>query len=258
MDLVEGILRTLTSQTSYRDLEVVFIDNSRGAHPDGIRRLTESGATVVERHEPFNWSRLNNAGAEIASGDLLHFLNDDMEAIDSDWMDDLVRHVQRPEVGVVGSMLLYPDGMIQHAGVFLVGHGGGAAHFLQGLDPDDDLYLDLQHVTREVSAVTGACLMVARATFEEVGGFDEGLEVSGNDVDFCIRVAATGRRVLWTPRSRLIHHESRSRGSVPYLPDQTRLWDRWEPLLRAGDPYFNPNLDQDRVDCDLDWGRLES
>ena len=202
--------------------------------------------------------RLNNAGAAAASGELLLFLNDDVEATDPDWMDDLVRQVRRPSVGVVGSMLLYPDGMIQHAGVLLVGHGGGAAHWFQGLDPDDDLYLDLQRVTREVSAVTGACLMVERSVFEELGGFDEELEVSGNDVDFCMRVAATGRRVLWTPHSRLVHHESRSRSSVPYVPDQARLWERWEAMLRSGDPCFSPNLDADRADCDLDWGRLDA
>jgi len=257
MDLVQGILETLAERTAYPDLERIFIDNGRGAHPDGVRTLVESGATVIERNEPFNWSRLNNAGAAAASGELLLFLNDDVKAIEPGWMDDLVQQVQRPDVGVVGSLLLYPDGAIQHAGVLLVGHGGGAAHLLQGLDPDDALYLDMQRVRREASAVTGACLMVERSTFEEVGGFDEELEVSGNDVDFCLRVATTGRRVLWTPYSHLIHHESRSRGSVAYVPDQVRLWRRWSSALRAGDPFFNPNLDQDRVDCDLDWSRLE-
>ena len=257
IDLVRGILETLRHRTAYPDLDLVFIDNGRGAHPEGVRALRESGANVVERHEPFNWSRLNNVGAAAASGDLLLFLNDDVEAIDPGWLDDLVSQVRRPGVGVVGSLLLYPDGTIQHAGVLLVGHGGGAAHLLQGLDPEDELYLDMQRVRREVSAVTGACLMVERSTFEELGGFDEELEVSGNDVDFCLRVTATGRRVLWTPYSRLVHHESRSRGSVPYVPDQTRLWERWGPSLKAGDPYSNPHLDEDRVDCDLDWRRLD-
>ena len=166
MDLVRGILETLAERTAYPDLERIFIDNGRGAHPEGVRALVESGATVIERHEPFNWSRLNNVGAAAASGELLLFLNDDVEAIEPGWMDDLVQQVQRPEVGVVGSLLLYPDGAIQHAGVLLVGHGGGAAHLLQGLDPDDALYLDMQRVRREVSAVTGACLMVERSTFD--------------------------------------------------------------------------------------------
>ena len=108
----------------------------------------------------------------------------------------------------------------------------------------------------EVSALTGACLLVSREVFDEVGGFDERFVVSGNDTDFCLRVARTGRANIWTPDSVLIHHEGRSRRAVAYLGDESRLWDSWSERLRAGDPYFNPNLAPDRLDCSLDATRL--
>ncbi len=255
-ELVADLLGLLDERTAYEPREVVVLDNSRGRNPDGIALLAEAGVTLVECDEPFNWARLSNIGAARASGELLLFLNDDMHADDRGWLDALVQLALEPDVGAVGPLLLYPDGTIQHAGIFLVGHGGGAAHLLQGLDPADDLYLDLQHLTREVSAVTGACLLVRREAFEEVGGFDERFRVSGNDVDLCLRLNASGRRVLWTPQSVLFHEEGRSRRGVDYLGDEGRLWERWGDLLASGDRYYNPNLSEDRVDCDLDWSRL--
>ena len=252
-ELVVDLLHLLEQGTAYERKELVVLDNSRGRNPDGISLLREARATVIERDEPFNWARLSNAGATQAAGELLLFLNDDVQAVGEGWLDALVRGISPADVGAVGPLLLYPDGTIQHAGIFLVGLGGGAAHLLQGLDPADDLYLDLQYVTREVSAVTGACLLVRRVAFEAIDGFDERYQVSGNDVDFCLRLWESGRRVLWTPNSVLQHAEGRSRRGVDYLADEGRLWDRWGDLLRNGDPYFNPNLAQDRVDCDLAW-----
>jgi GT2 family glycosyltransferase len=256
-DLVAGTLALLTEATAYPDLEVIVLDNSRGRHPDGVARLAGAAVTLLECDESFNWARFSNMGARRSTGELLLFLNDDMEATHPTWLEELVRVGVRPDVGAVGPLLLYPDGTIQHAGVLIVSHGGGAAHLFQGLDPAADLYLDLQRVARESSAVTGACLLVPRADFEAVGGFDEALAVSGNDVDFCLRLVAAGRRVLWTPRSVLVHHEGRSRRNVAYLRDEGRLWERWSHRLSAGDPYSNPNLAQDRVDLDLDWSRIK-
>jgi glycosyltransferase involved in cell wall biosynthesis len=124
------------------------------------------------------------------------------------------------------------------------------------MDPAVGLYLDLHRVAREVSAVTGACLLVRRSVFAEAGGFDEALSVVGNDVDFCLRLARLGRRTIWTPAGTLVHHESLSRSGVSHLADEGRVWDRWADLLLTGDPYYNPNLAQDRVDCGLDWDRV--
>lgn len=255
-ELVADLLDLLGEWTAYEPKEIVVLDNSRGRNSDGIELLKDAGVELVECDEPFNWARLSNRGAAHASGDLLLFLNDDMHTDDRGWLEPLVQLALQPDVGAVGPLLVYPDGTIQHAGIFLVGHGGGAAHLLQGLDPTQDLYLDLQHVTREVSAVTGACLLVRREAFDEVGGFDERFRVSGNDVDFCLRLNASGRRVLWAPQSVLLHEEGRSRRGVDYLGDEGRLWERWGDELASGDPYHSLNLSQDRVDCDLDWSRL--
>ena len=253
MDLVEPCVTSLTTRTSYPDYELVFLDNSRGANPDGIEFLRSRGHRVIERDEPFNWARLNNVGARAASGELLLFLNDDIEVTDADWLTELVRLAMRPDVGTVGALLTFPDGRIQHAGVVLVGHGGGAMHLMHKADPTQDGYLDLHRVVRETTANTGACLMVSRAHFELIDGFDEDLEVVGNDIDLCLRLNERGYRSLWTPYSTLIHHESLSRMSVSIIPDETRMWRRWSAVLRAGDPNFNPNLAQDRPDCTIDW-----
>ncbi len=255
MEFVSGAMASL-ERTGYARTEAIFIDNSRGRHRDGIAFLRGQDVTVLERDEPFNWARLNNDGARVAKGDLLLFINDDVEATEPDWLEEMVRQALRPEIGVVGSHLRYPDGSIQHAGVFLVGHGGGAVHLFRGMDPDGDLYLDWHRMAREVSAVTGACMLVPRGVFNQVGGFDEELAIVGNDVDLCLRIARTGKRVVVEPRAVLVHHESQSRGGVDHFPDEGRMWERWSDVLTSGDPHYNPNLSQDRVDASLDWHRV--
>lgn len=254
-DLVETTLAYLNT-TSYSHLECIFLDNGRGENADGIATLRRNGATVIERDQPFNWAALSNDGARESSGELLLFLNDDLHADDPDWLTELVRQAVRPEVGVVGPLLLYPDGRIQHAGVFTVGHGGGGVHLLHGLDPAGDLHLDLHRVAREVTAVTGACLMVGRRTFLDVGGFNEDLAVVGNDIDLCLRIAGNGKATIWTPAATLVHAESASRSTVNHLPDEDRMWKYWSDVLLGGDPYYNPNLSPHRVDARVDWDRV--
>jgi GT2 family glycosyltransferase len=253
-DLVQMCLRTLLKHTTWDDLQIVFVDNSRGRNPDGISLLREAGVTVLERDEPFNWAKLNNAGARASDGEVLLFLNDDIEAgEDASWLESMVRLVMRPEIGAVGPLLSYPDGRIQHGGVFLVGHGGGAMHLLHRVDPTQAIPQSLHQVTRETSAVTGACLMVRRDAFEDIGGFDEELSVVGNDIDFCLRLTRHGFRNLWTSDAVLVHHESLSRAQVSYFADERRMWDRWGERLKMGDPFYNPNLSQTRPDLALAW-----
>jgi glycosyltransferase involved in cell wall biosynthesis len=194
---------------------------------------------------------LNNVGAAASDGDLLLFLNDDIEVIDGEWLSELVAQASRPNVGAAGAMLLYPDGRIQHGGIWLVDHGGGARHHLHFLKPDEKIYQNLQHVVREVSGNTGACLMMRREVFDELGGFDEELAVVGNDLDMCLRLRMAGYRNLWTPFSRLIHYESISRKNTSISADEGRMWKRWEKAFMAGDPFYNPNLTQLRTDCSL-------
>ena len=164
LEFVREVVESLTSRTAYQNVELLFIDNSRGKHPEGIAYLQAQGLTVLERDEPFNWAKLNNDGARLAQGELLLFLNDDVEVTDPEWLGVLVRHALRDGVGAVGPLMTYPDGKIQHIGVFLVGHGGGAVHLFHGMTPGDGLYLGLDRVTREVSSLTGACLLVPSST----------------------------------------------------------------------------------------------
>lgn len=251
LDLVKTCIESIRNHTKYPAYELIFLDNGHGKYPDGIQYLHEQKVRVIEHHEDFNWARLNNIGAAAASGDMLLFMNDDIEVTESNWLDELVSQVARPEIGVVGALLLYPNGCIQHAGIFLVDHGGGARHYLQFLDPTKEIYQHLHQTVREVSANTGACFIVRRNVFDEVNGFDENFAIVGNDVDMCLRIAAAGYRNLWTPFAQLIHHESLSRKHIPINTDERKIWQRWQTDLISGDPFYNPNLTKVKSDCSL-------
>lgn len=253
LDLVRPCLDSLVRNSDYPDYEVIILDNSRGQNPEGIRWLGEQGFQIVECNESFNWARLNNRGAEVATGDLLLFLNDDIEIRQSDWLLELARQAVRPEIGAVGCKLHYPNGALQHAGVFLVNYGGGGLHLFHKMTADRHIYQRLDLRVREVSAVTGACLMVSRDKYDAVGGFDEELAVVGNDVDFCLRLLKRGQRNLWTPRCTLIHHESISRESSVPPEDERAMWRRWGEQFNAGDHYYNPNLSLTKWDCSQEY-----
>jgi glycosyltransferase involved in cell wall biosynthesis len=154
--------------------------------------------------------------------------------------------------------MTYPDGTIQHAGVLLVGYGGGAIHLFRGMRPGRDIYLGLDQVAREVSAVTGACMLVSRPVFDELGGFEESLAVVGNDVDLCLRIWRSGKRVLLEPASSVIHHESQSRSGIDHSDDEERMWARWAGAFEAGDSHYNPNLSSERFDAGLAWERVSA
>ena len=227
LELVGTCFESLRTLTTYLNYEIIFIDNSCGHHPEGIRYLHQQNVQVIEDSGPFNWSRLNNVGVAAAHGELLLFLNDDIEITDGNWLSELVAQALRPEVGTVGASLLYPDGRIQHGGVFLVEHGGACVHYLQFLNPQKQIYQNLHQTVREVSGNTGACLMVRQNVFSALGGFDEDYTIVGSDVDLCFRISQAGYRNIWTPFAQLIHHESVSRKNAPIDLDEFRLWQLW-------------------------------
>lgn len=196
-------------------------------------------------NEPFNFSRMNNIAAAQAQGDYLVFLNDDTEVISPAWLEAMIEHAQTSGVGVVGGKLLYPDGSIQHGGMFLVQQGAGTRHAFRYLRQAQNSYFNLLGVVRNCSAVTFACALVAKRIFDEAGGLDENLKVECNDVDFCLRVIEKGYRNVWTPFSVLYHKELASRVKTHYPEDIAGYWKKWETLTAKGDPYFNPNLSQD-------------
>lgn len=249
LELIKPCLETLNKLSEYTHYEVIVLDNSRGKYPEGIRYLQQSKVRLVECDFDFNWPQLNNIGVSHANGEYLLFLNDDIEITDPAWLGELLKQAQRPTVGAVGPMLYYPEGKIQHAGVRLVDQGGGATHLFHKLAPSDNLYGQLHRLPREVSANTGACLLVSRAKFEEVGGFDESLRVVGNDIDLCLKLLSKGYVNIWTPRSALIHHESISRKATEHPEDEATMWQRWGQHFKAGELYYNPNLATLAADC---------
>jgi GT2 family glycosyltransferase len=258
-DHADDLERCLASlnRSSYLQREVVIVENN-STDPDtfcAYERLTDRpGVRLVVWPRRFNYSAINNFAARHASGEVLLFLNNDVELLDEDWLDWMLGHALRPETGVVGAKLLYPDGTVQHAGLQL-GLPGGAGHGHLGSPGDSAGDHGRLIVTQNVSAVTGACLMIRREVFEEVGGFDEGLPVSFNDVDLCLKVRAQGYRVVWTPDARLVHHESRTRGRdttwwqiALAQSESRRLLSRWPACRDQADPYYSPNLTHQRTD----------
>ena len=202
---------------------------------------------VLPFNDSFNYSRINNFAVGQARGDLLLFLNNDTEVITSDWMEEMISHAQRQEIGAVGVKLLLPNNVVQHGGV-IVGLGGVARHVFYGNQSSDPGYMGLASVTRNYSAVTAACLMMRRKIFEEVGGFDEELDVAYNDVDLCLKTIKHGYYIVWTPHATLYHYESASRGQIQPERNTRYFCDKWKEFLEDGDPFYNPQLALDRGD----------
>jgi len=239
--------------SGYDRWELVLVDNqSWQPETAALRRLLEQDprCRVVDDRRPFSWAAINNTAAQQADGEVLLFLNSDVEGREPGWLEAMVEHAQRPEVGAVGARLLYPDGRIQHAGV-VMGLGGSASGHAYCLCPGDEPgYLGHAEMVRNYSAVTGAAMMVRTAVFAELGGFDERFAVCFNDVDFCLRLGQAGYLVVYTPFAELVHHESSTRGLAIDGGDVDEMMRRWAPVI-GRDPYFNPNLDARRPEFAL-------
>jgi ADP-heptose:LPS heptosyltransferase/GT2 family glycosyltransferase len=238
---VETCVNSLRARTTYPDYEIICADNIPTAKLAWKIWLREAADKVVDMPDAFNWSTFNNRAAEVAVGEYLLFLNDDIEIIQDDWLDALVEHAQRPDVGIVGPQLLYRDGTVQHAGMFLATNGIGR-HAFRYAAADDGCYFGLALTQRNVMAVTGACMLVRRETFEQLGRFDEAHQIVNNDLDFCLRAHRAGLLTVFTPYATLTHHELASRANMKDVYDLTHFDAAWKTTFAAGDPYFNPRL----------------
>jgi ADP-heptose:LPS heptosyltransferase/GT2 family glycosyltransferase len=238
---VAACLRTLRANTAYRNFEIICIDNIPSELRGWKKRVRKGADKVVDLPGKFNWSRFNNRAAEQASGEYLLFLNDDIEVQRPDWLDALLEHAQRPEVGIVGGQLLYPDRKVQHAGIFLTTLGAGR-HSFRFLAEDDPGYFGLALTQRNVVAVTGACMLMRRDVFERLGKFDEAHEVVNNDVDLCLRAWKAGLSIVYTPYAQLTHHELASRAQIKDVFDSGHFANQWRTLYATGDPFFSPRL----------------
>ena len=257
-NLLERCLSGLLDKTEYPAIEVLIVDNgSTEADALALLHRLSGDARIRVLHDtsPFNWSALNNLAAKHATGEVLLLLNNDISVVQPGWLRSMVGHAMRPDVGVVGARLLFPDGRLQHGGV-LLGPRGAAVHALTGAADDEAGYLAQVMVLRDLSAVTGACLAIRRALFDELGGLEqEHLRVAWSDIDLCLRAREAGYRVLWDPDATLVHHEMATRGQDVSLAQQARheverayMRRRW-PDATDRDPYLNPALraDPDRL-----------
>jgi GT2 family glycosyltransferase len=248
-DLMERCVEGLLHRTKHPALDVTIVDNdSREERTAQLFAAYRGLKTVHVLPYPgeFNWSAMNNAGASAAGGDILLFLNNDTDALEEDWLHEIAMQAARTEVGAVGAKLLYPDGTVQHAGVWL-GPGQFARHFMRLSARRDEGYMGQLALTRNLSAVTGACLAIRRELFREMSGFDESFPVSYGDLDLCLRLVQRGYRIVWTPYAELLHLESASRGSSEQRwrkekADRDRFAARWQREINE-DPFFNPNLE---------------
>jgi GT2 family glycosyltransferase len=247
--LLQTTLESIWSRTDYDRYEIIIVDN-QSTEADAVEYLASlrSRCQVQPWSNPFNYSALNNFGVTHSRGEQLLFLNNDVEVTHGDWLTAMLEHAQRPDVGAVGARLLYGDGRIQHAGV-VVGINRVAANAFRSWPGQTLGNLRLADLTRDCSAVTGACMMVPRRIFDEVGGFDERLRVVLNDVDLCLKIRQRGYLVVYTPHASLYHYEGSSRGRLHPPPDEKVFEERWRGFLDRGDPYYNPNL-SNRYD---DW-----
>ncbi len=250
VDLLKTCIDSILEKTTYRNYEIILINNN-SKEEETLAYFKEAegnhdGVRIIVKDAPieFNWSKLNNIGMEIAQGDVYICMNNDMQVIEPEWMTRLVEKAVRPEVGVVGGLLLYEDGTIQHAGV-IIGMGGWADHVFKGMEPKHygSPYVSPM-VTRNVSAVTGACLAVSKATIEKIGNFDENFIVCGSDIELALRANQNGLFNIYDPYVKLYHYESKSRDARDIPKVDFDLSDKmYKSYRKEGDPYYNNNLD---------------
>jgi len=250
LDLTIRSVNSILQKTRYKHFNILLISNN--SDPDETLKplkdfiANKNNISLLEYNKPFNYSAINNYAAKNTHSKYLLFLNNDTEVITEKWLIEMISQMQRPDTGVVGSLLLYPDDTVQHAGIITgLGHVAGHAH--RGLHKDSPGYMNRLRCVQEYSAVTGACLLTQRDVFESLGGFDqENLPISNNDVDYCLRVRETGKKVLWTPKAILYHYESKSRNHDLSDSELERFNSEINYMKKRhnlnNDPFFNDNF----------------
>jgi glycosyltransferase involved in cell wall biosynthesis len=251
VEILKKCIESIQQKTDYENWEMLVVDN-QSVEPqthtyfEQIQRDTR--IKVIRYEKPFNYSAMNNYAVQFSQGEILALLNNDVEVITGEWLSEMVSHAMRPEIGAVGAKLLYSNGLVQHAGVIL-GIGGVAGHAHKYLKGCDHGYCHRAIISQNLSAVTGACLVVRKSIHEEVGGLNEvSLAVAFNDIDFCLKLLAAGYQNIYTPYAKLYHHESISRGHndtpekhAVYAQELDYMKNSWGDRLKL-DPAYNPNL----------------
>ena len=250
VEVLSQAVESILEKTTYDKYEIIILDNQSCKREtfDFFKEVEHDSRVRVLRYDyPFNFSGINNYGALFAKGTVYGLINNDIEVINPDWLDEMVSHVMRHDIGCVGAKLYYENGNIQHGGV-IVGIGGVAGHSHKHFDRDAPGYFARLQLVQNFSAVTAAALLIRKEVFLEVGGLRESLSVAFNDVDFCLKVDQAGYRNLWTPYAELYHYESISRGTdedgekkIRFDREIQKMTETWGSRLN-NDPYYNPHL----------------
>jgi GT2 family glycosyltransferase len=248
--LLKNCIQSIQRKTAYTNWELIIVDNqSVEMETLSYFQLVQRDQRIrlIEYNKSFNYSDINNSAAKQAKGEVLAFLNNDVEVIAPNWLTELTSHAMRLGIGAVGAKLLFSNGTIQHAGV-VTGIGGIAGHIHKFLDSKAPGYCSRAELTQNLSAVTGACMVVAKHRFEEVGGMSHEFAVAFNDVDLCLKLITKGYRNIFTPFATLYHHESMTRGrdDTPqkrkiFMREYKLMQEKWGEMLFS-DPAYNPNL----------------
>ena len=253
--LLKRCVESVERLTTYRNYELLIVDNN-SSDPEALEYLASIPHRVIPFTEAFNYSRINNFAVSQAEGEYVLLLNNDTEVISGEWLEAMLEHAQRPEVGAVGARLLYPDGRIQHAGV-IVGVGspweaGVSMHAHQFYSSGSPGYAGALKTTTNYSAVTAACMLFRKALFTELGGLEEdNLPIQFNDVDLCLRMRQRGYYIVYTPYAELYHHESVSRGHFSgSRTENLYMRERWGEVMDK-DPYYNANFSRAYGDFNL-------
>ena len=262
-DDLRRCIDSIRERSTYENYEIIVIENNSSdravfAYYETLKK--QKNITVVTYDGEFNYAKINNFGARHASGKYLLLLNNDTQVISMNWLEAMLMYAQRPDVGAVGAKLYYGDRTIQHAGVVIgLGAHRTAGHTHYKINYDNLGYMGKLCYAQNVSAVTGACLMVRKSIYDALGGLDEQFAVALNDVDFCLRIREKGYLNVFTTFAELYHFESASRGSdivdeskaARYEQESALFRERWKELLAKGDPYYNPNFSLDYSDYSL-------
>jgi glycosyltransferase involved in cell wall biosynthesis len=262
LDVLRTCIDSIIQRTTYPHYEILVVDN-QSSDPETLEYLEAlphkhgGRVRVLSYDQPFNYSAINNYAVQHAQGSVIGLINNDVEVISPEWLTEMTSHAVRPDIGCVGAKLYYPDDTLQHAGVVL-GIGGVAGHSHKYFDRSDDGYFSRLRIVHNVSAVTGAVLLVRKDLFSAVGGLDaEHLHVAFNDVDLCLKVREAGFLNLWTPFAELYHHESKTRGADTTSAKQQRFDEecevmrkRWRTAQKV-DPFYSPNLTRVHEDFSL-------
>lgn len=262
-DDLRRCIESIKQRSTYDNYEIIIIENNstEKATSDYYKTLKDDSRIKIVRYEgEFNYSKINNFGAKYATGEYLLLLNNDTQVITMNWLEAMLMYAQREDVGAVGAKLYYGDKTIQHAGVVIgLGAHRTAGHIHYKINYDNLGYMGKLCYAQNVSAVTGACLMVKKKIFDELGGLDEEFKIALNDVDFCLRIREKGYLNVFTPFAELYHFESASRGidvadeakAKRYEEESEKFRQRWKQVIEKGDPYYNPNFSLDHSDYTL-------